>query len=84
MIGTSKTLSKALLYLVYRGLRLGKTKVNLGKAVDMEYIVFMKLSKKNGVSSSTAKLSGKNGEIHTFTPGCSEYLVGHDAKVMLG
>lgn len=64
MIGTSKTPSKALLYLVYRGLRLGKTKVNLGKAVDMEYIVFMKLSKKNGVSSSTAKLSGKNGEIH--------------------
>jgi len=56
----------------------------LGKAVDMEYIVFMKLSKKNGVSSSTAKLSGKNGEIHTFTPGCSEYLVGHDAKFMLG
>lgn len=56
----------------------------MGEAVGKEYIVFMKLSRRNGVSSSIAKLSSKNGEIHKFLPGCSEYLVGHAEKVMLG
>lgn len=61
--------------------------MDMGELIDMEYIVFRKLSKKAGKGSSDiAKQDYSLGKLEKYIlmPGCSEYQTDHYSKVNLG